>query len=431
MNALTCRVTLLTSVVLTVGVLAFTLLLCGSAAAQTEPYGVAAPSALNFRVAPGQTSSPLRVILENTGGTELTVFGVSITGNFAVPTNNCAAGVKPGAHCDVYVTFSPAVPGTQTGTLTFNDNASNSPQTVSLTGVSASTAPTKTTITASPNPMYVGQSITFTATVTSRGVAVPDGEQVLFQRGRRGTVFGYGTLQAGVASLTTSAVTWQGPSVGVRQPQKQQIVARYMGDQNFSSSERQINITVQRYSISGYLTSNPNPSIYCQPIIFTPYVTATGPYPAAGVVVLEGNFFFPGAGQVGEARTYKTCNGSGEEGGAYYGDPYDDWGFLSRVSQVVNPSPTTTSVTSSKHSSAQGTSVTFRVVVNAPFANVVDGSVTFTFGATTLGTVELSDSRGSVETSVLPVGQDTITATYTPSYGNFIGSSGSLVQTIR
>lgn len=104
------------------------------AQAQTGPYGVVSPTTLNFRGAVDQTSPPQSVSLKNTGDSELIVSNISISPDFAISTNYCANGVKPGTHCNVYVTFTPPGPGTETGTLTFDDNASNSPQTVALTG---------------------------------------------------------------------------------------------------------------------------------------------------------------------------------------------------------------------------------------------------------------------------------------------------------
>jgi hypothetical protein len=99
------------------------------------PYGVVTPTALNFgQVQVGQTSAPQLVSLENTGESKLIISSISLSGDFALPTNHCAAGVKPLTHCNVYITFTPQALGTETGTLTFVDNASNSPQTISLTG---------------------------------------------------------------------------------------------------------------------------------------------------------------------------------------------------------------------------------------------------------------------------------------------------------
>jgi uncharacterized repeat protein (TIGR03803 family) len=124
-----------TRAALTLAVLSALLLIAARPAhAQSGPYGVVSPATLNFRGAVGQTSPPQLVSLKNTGDSELTVSNISISEDFAITKNQCANGVKPGTHCNVYVTFTPPGPGTETGTLTFVDNASNSPQTVSLTG---------------------------------------------------------------------------------------------------------------------------------------------------------------------------------------------------------------------------------------------------------------------------------------------------------
>ena len=99
------------------------------------PEGVASPTNVNFgQEVVGQTSSSRSVSLKNTGESELTFSDISISGDFSITVNYCENGVKPQTHCNVYVTFTPQGIGTKTGTLTFVDNASNSPQTVSLTG---------------------------------------------------------------------------------------------------------------------------------------------------------------------------------------------------------------------------------------------------------------------------------------------------------
>ncbi|PYV35157.1 MAG: hypothetical protein DMG22_03325, partial [Acidobacteria bacterium] len=54
-------------------------------------------------------------------------------------TNNCGASVAVGANCTINVTFTPAATGTRSGTLTVTDNATNSPQTASLTGTGNTT----------------------------------------------------------------------------------------------------------------------------------------------------------------------------------------------------------------------------------------------------------------------------------------------------
>lgn len=99
------------------------------------------PTSLTLVAVPGYTSSPQSVFFKNTGDSQITLT-VSITGPFAIPTNSCGRGVKPGTHCNVYVTYKPVAIETDTGTLTFSFNG----QTVSvpLTGDGVSVVPTST-----------------------------------------------------------------------------------------------------------------------------------------------------------------------------------------------------------------------------------------------------------------------------------------------
>jgi hypothetical protein len=77
----------------------------------------------------------------------LSITGITISGennaDFA-QTNNCpmAPGVlAPRVQCEIRVTFSPTVTGTQSAAVSIADNASGSPQTVSLKGVSTAPGP--------------------------------------------------------------------------------------------------------------------------------------------------------------------------------------------------------------------------------------------------------------------------------------------------
>jgi hypothetical protein len=291
-------------------------LLSGSAAAQGGPYGVVSPTTVNFgQVLVDQTSPQQRVRLKNTGTSELIVSSISISGYFALPVNHCASGVQPGTHCDVYVTFTPHAFETETGTLTFVDNASNTPQTVSLTGVGATTVPTLTKVTASPRTINAGDPITFTATVTSLGGGViPDGEQVLFEA-YRGTL-GSGTLQGGVATLTVSVP-------GINQ-EAQRITAQYVGDSSFYPSKGGVDINVYRYSTSITLTSNPNPSKVGEFITITANITTNSPYPPTGYIYFSGLFGAYVGIQNGVASiTFKGYRvGSHTETAKYEGNPY-------------------------------------------------------------------------------------------------------------
>jgi hypothetical protein len=92
------------------------------------------PSSLTFsNQAVGTTSGPQVVTLTNTGSATLTISSIAANGDFA-PISACTASLGAGSACTVSVAFTPTAGGTRTGTLTFTDSASGSPQTVSLTG---------------------------------------------------------------------------------------------------------------------------------------------------------------------------------------------------------------------------------------------------------------------------------------------------------
>jgi hypothetical protein len=75
------------------------------------------------------TSPPLT--LSNYGTANLTVSGISATSPFT-ERNTCGTGLTPANSCGIG--FRTSTGGSSSGTLTINDNAPNSPQTVTLSG---------------------------------------------------------------------------------------------------------------------------------------------------------------------------------------------------------------------------------------------------------------------------------------------------------
>jgi hypothetical protein len=90
----------------------------------------------------GSTSEPLLITLTNSGTAALTLTSIAASANFA-ETNNCGSTLAAGANCAINVTLAPDTTGGLKGTVTFTDNAVDSPQTVSLSG----TAVTPSTLT--------------------------------------------------------------------------------------------------------------------------------------------------------------------------------------------------------------------------------------------------------------------------------------------
>jgi hypothetical protein len=136
--------------------------------------------------------------------------------------------------------------------------------------------PTTTKVTTSGSPTFVGQSVTFTATVTSTYGAIPDGELVTFYNGT--TEMGTNPTKSGVATFTTSSL----------KAGSHTIKATYAGDVHFKPSSGTVKQVVDKYPTTTTLTSSLNPSQFGQAVTFTAQVTSTGPTPTGTVKFLDG-----------------------------------------------------------------------------------------------------------------------------------------------
>ncbi len=105
-----------------------------TATGSPTPTVTLSPTSLTFGNQPtGLASAALTVTLSNTGTAALSITSINATGAFA-ETSNCGTSVAAGASCTINVTFTPSGTGVETGTLTIADNASGSPQAVTLSG---------------------------------------------------------------------------------------------------------------------------------------------------------------------------------------------------------------------------------------------------------------------------------------------------------
>ena len=134
----------------------------------------------------------------------------------------------------------------------------------------------RTRLTTSGSPSFVGQAVTFTATVSSSHGAIPDGELVTFFDGT--TAIGTGSTVSGVATFTTSSL----------KAKTHIIKATYGGDATFRPSSWTFQQVVNKYPTTTALTSSLNPSQFGQAVTFTAQVTSTGPAPTGKVKFLDG-----------------------------------------------------------------------------------------------------------------------------------------------
>jgi len=82
----------------------------------------------------GTPSAPQAVTLGNSGNVPMTISNIAASGDYG-QTNDCVSSLAVEAHCTISVTFTPAVVGGVSGTLSIIDNAAGSPRTVALNGV--------------------------------------------------------------------------------------------------------------------------------------------------------------------------------------------------------------------------------------------------------------------------------------------------------
>jgi hypothetical protein len=102
---------------------------------------------LNFNTQLINTPSPRQSLtLTNTSTAPISIYGVTIattgqtgTSDFAITSGSCVntavIQVSPQASCSVSITYTPKVAAAETGTISFSDSATGTPQVVSLTGV--------------------------------------------------------------------------------------------------------------------------------------------------------------------------------------------------------------------------------------------------------------------------------------------------------
>ena len=129
-----------------------------------SPIANLAPASLTFgTLAVGVTSGPQPITLRNLGSAALTLSQLTFTGpdaaSFAVALSGttCPVGstVAIGAICIVQIDFAPQTSGAKNATVNFIDNASGSPQSISLAG----TAIAPTLQTSSMSLTFAAQSV--------------------------------------------------------------------------------------------------------------------------------------------------------------------------------------------------------------------------------------------------------------------------------
>jgi hypothetical protein len=334
------------------------------------------------------------------------------------------------------VTFTATLGSGKNGSVSFLDGANvigtaviNGP-TVTLTTSSLSVGSHNVTAqfnsSVSPVLVQVVNKATPTVTVTTSGpstyggtvtitASVPSGVTgtVTFTSG--GLSLGTGTIVSGTASITTTALT----------PPSDVITATYNGDTNYTSAVGTTTQTVSKASPTSTLTSSVNPSLPGSTVTFTD----TLPNNVIGTVTFTNGSTTLGTSAVSSGiATLATSTlplGSNPITATYSGDGDFNSSVATLTQTVAKTTPTVT--VSTPGPSIFGNSVT----ITASVPNGPTGTITITSGGVTLGTGTITSSNGTVivTTTVLPVGSDQITATYSGDSTNN-SATGTTTQTV-
>ncbi len=388
---------------------------------------------------------------------------VSQTVNQANTTTTVESSLNPsdyGQSVTFTATVTPATSGSPTGNVSFYDGAtllgsaalsagsasiSTSTLTVNShsitasyegdTGYAGSTSSvlsqvvsaqtTTTTLGASASASSYGQSVTFTATVTS-GLGTPAGT-VSFFDGL--TQIGTGTLNgAGQAAVTLSTL-----GIG-----SHSITASYAGNSQYiGSSSSALALAVSQATTTTTITSAPNPSLVGQNVTFTAtVVSATGAIPVGTVTFKRGSTTL-GTGTIdgtGHATFSTSALPSGPNNvNAIYGGSTNFVGSAStNVSQKVNLNTSNTALASSPSPSVKNQTVTFTATVTSGAPGTPSGSVTFKDGSKKLATINLNSSGQAIfSTSSLGKGSHSMTAQYSGDGASSGSTSSVVVQVVN
>ncbi|HET6207920.1 MAG TPA: choice-of-anchor D domain-containing protein, partial [Terracidiphilus sp.] len=118
-------------------------LLFALASAACANAATVSPASLSWAaVATGNRGGQKVVTLTNSSATAINIAGISFSGanpaDFIIYSKTCGATLAAGASCTANIVFGPTATGTRTAILNFSDSDTNSPQTVTLSGLGTS-----------------------------------------------------------------------------------------------------------------------------------------------------------------------------------------------------------------------------------------------------------------------------------------------------
>jgi len=407
-------------------------------------------AALNYttRVRQFDKSTPLAQTVENDGNAALDLTAFSPDANSALDngTTTCNTGSPLLAvigDCTIGAVFAPSVPGNP---LVANidigkpGDTADSPLDIQLVGDATTVNSTTITVASSLNPSGFGQSVTFTATVTTGATAGNLTGTVTFLDGA--TVLASGVPLGAPGTTTMASFAIATLAVG-----KHTITASYCGDMGHSASKSTdpngSTPPLVQNVLEGTVTNlaaSVNPSALGQNVTFSATVSASsgGVTPDGAITFFDGTTILGSvpldASAVANLPTAALTAGAHSITATYGGDAAKDiQGSTSAALIQVVQTASTIAVASSQNPSNYGTPVTFTATTTVSGAAAATGTVNFLDNGVKIGTGTLAGSPATATftTSALNVATHNITATYAGDANNAVSSSAPLSQVVN
>ena len=356
----------------------------------------------------------LTVQLTSSGGTPTGSIQISDTGNtIATQTLNASAFTA--------FTISTLSVGTHALTVTYLPTGNFQPVSTTITHVVNPGFATTNTLVSSQNPSAIGQSVTFTSTVTSAN-GTPTGTVHFFDAFT--LLADVPVSPAGVAICTTSTLT-RG---------SHQISAVYTPTGTFANSNAQIVQVVNGTASNVSLANNPNPAFALQAVNLRAIVTSATGIPTGTVTFRDGPTALATipVDPTGQALFSTTTLSPGTH--TLFADYSGDTTYNSATTsapQTILTNATTTTLSSSLNPAIFTQPITFTAQTTSP-TGIPTGTVTLQIGTQTPATATLNAAGIATFTiSNLPAGTYAVTATYNPSAAFTASASSSLQQVVR
>jgi hypothetical protein len=414
--------------------------------AGTANFGGATSAALSQVVNSDSTSATIASSLSPSSAGESVTFTATVSSGYAAPTGSVtfmngsttigSGTLAPGSGLSstAVLTIASLPVGTQSITAVYAATTNFGGSTSAAFSQVVNTATSTTaTVLSSSNPAGVGQPVTLTATLV--GLFAPPTGSVTFMDGA--TTIGSGTLAATGSLTSTATLTTAALPLGT-----DPITAVYAGTVNFGAATSAVlSQVVTTDGTTATVTSSLNPATVGQSVTLTATISSGSAAPTGSVTFMDGattigSGTLAASGSLSSIATLTTSSlplGTDAITVVYAGTQTFGAATSAALSEVVGSAAgTTATVSASPSPSSLGQQVTLTATLTGSAAPT--GSVVFTDGGTTIGSATLAasgslSSIATLITSALPLGNDSITATYVPT-GGFTATSASTTQVV-